>query len=45
MNRINVGPLLNPLVRFVRMNDDHPSAEDSWHRILTFFDAHRSPPG
>ena len=45
MNRINVGPLLNPLMRFVRMNYDHPSSEDSWRRILTFFDAHLSPPG
>jgi dienelactone hydrolase len=28
----------------VRMNYDHPSAEDSWRRILTFFDAHLSAP-
>ena len=27
-------------MRFVRMNYDHASAEDSWQRILTFFDAH-----
>jgi carboxymethylenebutenolidase len=40
MNRINVGPALNPLMRLVRMHYDHPSAEDSWQRILTFFDAH-----
>ncbi len=40
MNRINVGPLLNPVMRFVRMNYHHASAEDSWQRILTFFDAH-----
>ena len=40
MNRINVGPLLNPVMRFVRMHYAHPSAEDSWRRILTFFDAH-----
>ena len=45
MNRINVGPLLNPLMRFVRMHYDHSSAEDSWRRILTFFDAHLSGPG
>jgi carboxymethylenebutenolidase len=44
MNRINVGPLLNPVMRFVRMHYDHPSAEDSWRRILTFFDAHLTPP-
>jgi hypothetical protein len=40
MNRINVGPALNPLVKLVRMNYHHASAEDSWHRILDFFDAH-----
>jgi carboxymethylenebutenolidase len=40
MNRINVGPALNPVMRFVRMNYHHPSAEDAWQRILTFFDAH-----
>jgi carboxymethylenebutenolidase len=40
MNRINVGPALNPLMKLVRMHYDHPSAEDSWQRILTFFDAH-----
>jgi dienelactone hydrolase len=28
----------------VRMHYDHPSAEDSWRRILTFFDAHLTPP-
>jgi carboxymethylenebutenolidase len=44
MNRINVGPLLNPVMRFVRMHYDHPSAEDSWRRILTFFDAHLTAP-
>ncbi len=43
MNRINVGPALNPLMRLVRMHYDHPSAEDSWRRILTFFDAHLAP--
>jgi carboxymethylenebutenolidase len=40
MNRINVGPALNPLLKFVRMHYDHASAEDSWRRILDFFDAH-----
>jgi carboxymethylenebutenolidase len=40
MNRINAGPALNPVMRFVRMNYHHPSAEDAWQRILTFFDAH-----
>jgi dienelactone hydrolase len=27
-------------MKLVRMHYDHPSAEDSWQRILTFFDAH-----
>jgi carboxymethylenebutenolidase len=40
MNRINVGPLLSPAVRFVGFNYHQPSAEDSWQRILTFFDQH-----
>jgi carboxymethylenebutenolidase len=39
MNRI-AGPELNPVLRFIGMNYDHPSAEDSWRRILSFFDAH-----
>jgi carboxymethylenebutenolidase len=40
MNRINVGPVLGPLVKFVGMNYDHPSSEDAWRRIRIFFDAH-----
>jgi carboxymethylenebutenolidase len=40
MNRINVGPGLGQLVRFVGMDYRHESAEDSWRRILDFFDAH-----
>jgi carboxymethylenebutenolidase len=40
MNRINVGPALKPLVRLARMHYDHASADDSWRRILDFFDAH-----
>jgi carboxymethylenebutenolidase len=40
MNRINVGPGLGHLVRFIGMNYRHESAEDSWRRILDFFDAH-----
>jgi carboxymethylenebutenolidase len=40
MNRINVGPGLGQLVRFVGMNYRHESAEDSWRRILDFFDVH-----
>lgn len=42
MNRINVGPGLGQLVRFVGMDYRHESAEDSWRRILDFFDAHLS---
>jgi carboxymethylenebutenolidase len=55
MNRINTGPLLNPIIKFVGANYHHPSDEDSWQRILTFFDSHlkqraptpadSSPPG
>jgi carboxymethylenebutenolidase len=40
MNRINAGPVLGPLTKFVRMNYDHPSSEDAWRRILEFFDTH-----
>ena len=40
MNRINVGPLLSPAVQFVGFNYHQPSSEDSWRRILTFFDEH-----
>jgi carboxymethylenebutenolidase len=39
MNRIS-GPALNPVLKFIGMHYDHPSAEDSWRRILAFFDAH-----
>ena len=38
MNRIS--PELNPVLKFVGLNYHHPSAEDSWRRILSFFDAH-----
>jgi carboxymethylenebutenolidase len=40
MNRFNLGPTLNPVIKFLGMHYDHPAAEDSWRRILTFFDAH-----
>ena len=40
MNRINTGPGLGQLVKFIGMNYRHESAEDSWRRILDFFDAH-----
>jgi carboxymethylenebutenolidase len=39
MNRINTGPGLGQLVKFIGMNYRHESAEDSWRRILDFFDA------
>jgi carboxymethylenebutenolidase len=38
MNRINVGPGLGPLVKFVGLNYQHEASEDSWRRILNFFD-------
>ena len=40
MNRINTGPLISPLQRFVGLDYHHPSAEDAWKRILDFFDTH-----
>ena len=40
MNRINAGPGLGQLVKFIGMNYRHESAEDSWRRILDFFDVH-----
>jgi carboxymethylenebutenolidase len=40
LNRINVGPVAAPLVRIAGFNYHHPSAEDAWRRILTFFDQH-----
>ena len=40
MNRINVGPLLSPVIHVTGFSYHHPSAEDAWERILTFFDQH-----
>lgn len=40
MNRINVGPLFAPLVKFVGMNYVHADADDAWRRILEFFESH-----
>jgi carboxymethylenebutenolidase len=40
MNRINVGPLLGPVTKFVGVNYVHEASEDSWRRILEFFDTH-----
>ena len=45
LNRINAGPLLGSVVRLAAFNYHHPSAEDAWRRILTFFDAHLDRPG
>ncbi len=38
LNRINVGPLFGPIVHLTAFDYHHPSAEDAWRRILTFFD-------
>ena len=40
MNRINAGPGFGTVLSITRFNYHHPSAEDAWHRILDFFDAH-----
>jgi carboxymethylenebutenolidase len=40
LNRINAGPLLGTVVKLASFNYHHASAEDAWHRILTFFDEH-----
>lgn len=40
MNRINAGPGLGQLMKFIAMNYRHESSEDSWRRILDFFDTH-----
>jgi carboxymethylenebutenolidase len=40
LNRINAGPVLGSLLHVTHFNYHHPSAEDAWRRILTFFDEH-----
>jgi carboxymethylenebutenolidase len=40
MNRINTGPLITPIQRFVGFDYHQPSAEDAWKRILDFFETH-----
>ena len=40
LNRINVGPGLDQVLRFTGFNYHHSSAEDAWRRILVFFDRH-----
>jgi carboxymethylenebutenolidase len=37
LNRFNSGPLLTPLLHVAGLGYHHPSAEDSWRRILNFF--------
>lgn len=36
---------MNPLLHLVGLNYHHPSAEDAWRRILTFFDEHLGAAG
>jgi carboxymethylenebutenolidase len=40
MNRVNVGPGFGQLVKFIGLDYRHEPAEDSWRRILDFFDDH-----
>jgi carboxymethylenebutenolidase len=40
MNRINAGPVFGQVLKLVGGNYHHASAEDSWRRILAFFDGH-----
>jgi carboxymethylenebutenolidase len=40
LNRINTGMMFSPIVHLAGFDYHHPSAEDAWRRILTFFDEH-----
>jgi carboxymethylenebutenolidase len=40
MNRINAGPLGNPVLHFTGFAYHHPSAEDAWRRVFDFFAQH-----
>ncbi len=40
LNRFNTGPLLTPLLHVSGLGYHHPSAEDAWRRILSFFAEH-----
>lgn len=40
LNRFNTGPLMVPLVHMAGFDYHHPSAEDAWGRIFSFFDEH-----
>ncbi|MEA2145313.1 MAG: carboxymethylenebutenolidase [Solirubrobacteraceae bacterium] len=42
LNRIDAGPILGSIVHLAHFDHHHPSAEDAWRRILTFFDEHLS---
>jgi carboxymethylenebutenolidase len=44
LNRINAGPLLGSVLQVTGFSYHHPSAEDAWRRILTFFDAYLGEP-
>ena len=43
LNRINAGPVLGTVLTVTRFNHHHPSAEDAWQRILSFFHQHLRP--
>jgi carboxymethylenebutenolidase len=43
LNRPNAGPLLGTVLTVTRFNHHHPSAEDAWRRILSFFGQHLHP--
>lgn len=40
LNRFNLGPVFEPLLHVAGFDYHHPSAEDAWRRIFTFFDRH-----
>jgi carboxymethylenebutenolidase len=45
LNRINAGPILGTVVHLAHFDHHHPSAEDAWRRILTFFHDHLTATG
>ena len=40
LNRLNFGGAVDPLLHVAGFDYHHPSAEDAWRRIFTFFDHH-----
>ncbi len=38
LNRFNLGPAFGPLLHVAGFDYHHPSAEDAWRRIFSFFD-------